>query len=131
MFRFAQCYVAAIALGAGMPAAAIAQESTCRTGLFAQQESFAQARVAEKRRTFFYRDTDGCPTRAGVTDECRSISYVIEGDMLVTGRSLGEFVCAFFPNDRGGTERSLRARCLSTTRWKGAGASGCSIGSPR
>ena len=113
MFRSILSWMTAIGLAAGLPAAALAQDTTCRNGLFAQQEGFAQARVSEPRRTFFYEDMDGCPTRAGALDACRSNSYVIEGDMLVIGRSLGDFVCAFFPNDVGGTAGWIRRNRLT------------------
>lgn len=100
--------LAALALIAGGHAAASANDDMCRKGLFTHQDNLAQARVSEKRRTFFYEDTDGCPTRAGALDECRTDSYVIEGDTLVVGRSLGDFVCALFPKGGGGTAGWIR-----------------------
>ena len=118
MLRSVPGWMIALGLAAGLPAAALAQDTTCRNGLFAQQEGFAQARVSEPRRTFFYEDMDGCPTRAGALDACRSNSYVIEGDMLVIGRSLGDFVCAFFPNDVG--DFVGKAAAIATIRWAAA-----------
>lgn len=80
------------------PVAALAEDTTCRGGLFTRQASFAQATVTQPQ-AFFHTDTDGCPT----SGQCRTNSYVIDGDALVIGRRIGDFVCAFFPNDSGGT----------------------------
>ncbi|MEL7691776.1 hypothetical protein [Citromicrobium bathyomarinum] len=91
------------------PVAAQAEDTTCRNGLFADGEGFRQARVTAKR-AFFYEDTDGCPT----ADACRTRSYVIAGDILVVdGRQGGGFVCAFYPNDGGGTAGWLRMEDLA------------------
>lgn len=94
MFR----WTIALGLMAGVPAAALAQDSTCRSGLFTRQAAFAQAEVTASK-AFFRKDTGGCPSG----EDCRSNSYVVEGDAVVIGRRLGEYVCAFYPNDDGGT----------------------------
>jgi len=98
---------------AAMPAAALAQDTTCRNGLFTKGDGFRQAQVTAKR-AFFHEDTSGCPQEG----TCRTRSYVIEGDSLVIGRSMGGFVCAFFPNDAGGTAgwiEASRLRILPTS----------------
>ena len=125
----------ALGLATFAPVAALAQDTTCRGGLFTQQDGFAQARVSEKRRTFFYEDMDGCPLLEGSLDACRTNSYVIEGDRLVVGRSLGDFVCAFYPNYSGGTAGWIRRdrlaieatdRAPPLSRWEGDWTDGAS-----
>ena len=106
------------------PAAALAEDTTCRNGLFTRGDGFRQASVTTKR-AFFHEDMNGCPMGTG----CRTNSYVIEGDKLVIdGRRIGGFVCAFYPNDVGGTAgwvEASRLRIVPTdaaptlARWKG------------
>ncbi len=124
-------WLVAAALAAGIQATAFAQDTTCRNGLFADGEGFRQAQVTAKR-AFFHEDSDGCPT-AGA---CRTRSYVIRGDALVIdGRKLGDFVCAFYPNDVGGTAGWIKASLLrieladttpAASRWEGAWTDGAS-----
>lgn len=92
-----------LVLALALPVAAQAAEDdgTCRNGLFAEQNQvFGLARVAGKGRLHFLEDRDGCPA---ATAACQQKAFVIAGDRLVTGRSKGEFVCAFFPNKVGGS----------------------------
>lgn len=100
MNRFrALVFVLALAL----PGVAVAAEDdgTCRNGLFAEQNpTLGLARVAGKGRLHFLEDMDVCPA---ATAACQQKAFVIVGDRLVTGRSKGQFVCAFFPNKVGGT----------------------------
>ena len=49
MLRKAVRWALALGLAAGVPATAFAQDTTCRTGLFTHQESFAQAQVTSQR----------------------------------------------------------------------------------
>ena len=123
MLRKAVRWALALGLAAGVPATAFAQDTTCRTGLFTHQESFAQAQVTSQR-AFFYEDAEGCP----LSGECRSSSYVIRGDEVVIGRRIGDFVCAFYPNEGGGTAGWLKIGSLSIhpldatpplARWRG------------
>jgi len=115
---------------AAMPAAALAQDTTCRNGLFTKGDGFRQAQVTAKR-AFFHEDTSGCPQEG----TCRTRSYVIEGDSLVIGRSMGGFVCACVPNEAGGTAgwiEASRLRILPTdsapplSRWEGGWSDGAS-----
>ena len=95
------------------PVAAQAEDTTCRNGLFADGEGFRQAQVRMPGRTFFHEDTDGCPVRPANGAGCRTNSYVIEGDALVIdGRRIGNYVCAFYPNDQGGTAGWIEVTAL-------------------
>jgi hypothetical protein len=98
-----RCWILGLVLAFGVPGAALAEEDdgTCRNGLFAEQNKvFGLARVAGKGRLHFLDDRDGCPA---ATVACQQKAFVIAGDRLVTGRSKGQFVCAFFPNQVGGS----------------------------
>tara|TARA_B100000678_G_scaffold163058_1_gene136241 strand:- start:122 stop:775 length:654 start_codon:yes stop_codon:yes gene_type:complete len=116
---------------AGTPALALAQDTTCRGGLFTRDGDFAQAQVITAR-AFFHEDVDGCPA----SGDCRKRSFVIAGDQLVIdGRRIGGFVCAFYPNDSGGTAgwiEASRLRMMASDaapprqRWEGAWTDGAS-----
>ncbi|WP_370178018.1 hypothetical protein [Alteriqipengyuania sp.] len=130
MLRKLNIATIAVATALFAPAAAAAQDTTCRTGLFTQGEGFRQAQITAKR-AFFYKDADGCPQASG----CRSNSYVIDGDNLVVGRRIGDFVCAFYPSTQGGTAGwinigALHIRPLDArpplARWLGAWSDGMS-----
>lgn len=98
-----RCWILGLVLAVALPAAAQAEvdDGTCRNGLFAEQNKvFGLARVAGKGRLQFLEDSDGCPA---ATAACQQKAFVIPGDRLVTGRSKGQFVCAFFPNKVGGS----------------------------
>lgn len=87
-----------------MSAAAAARDFddiSCRNGLFADYPPFQVAEVTGSERAYFLDDLDGCPA----APDCRTASqpYVVAGDRLVLGRVTGDFVCAYFYNDVGGT----------------------------
>ncbi|TGR16042.1 hypothetical protein EN840_35500, partial [Mesorhizobium sp. M8A.F.Ca.ET.197.01.1.1] len=52
-------------------------------------------------RLYLLGDMDGCPAKG--EPACRQRGYVINGDTVVTGRDLGRYRCAFFPNKVGGS----------------------------
>lgn len=86
--------------------AAIASEMvdpmSCRNGAFpSEQSDFALAKVVGTPRLFLLGDMDGCPAKG--EPACRQRSYVISGDTVLTGRDIGRFRCAFFPNKGGGS----------------------------
>lgn len=97
---FAKRVVPLLALLAapGIAPASAAADDFCRNGLFPKEPPFALARITDER-AFFHDDIDGCP-QAG---DCRSRSYVIEDDVVLTGRTSGGFTCAFYPGANGGT----------------------------
>ncbi|KAF1013344.1 MAG: hypothetical protein GAK31_03493 [Stenotrophomonas maltophilia] len=80
----------------------LADNGSCRNGAFpSQQSDFALARVVGTPRVYLLGDSDGCPGRG--EPACRQRSYVVNGDTVVTGRDLGRYRCAFFPNKVGGS----------------------------
>jgi hypothetical protein len=83
------------------PVLAQEDDGSCRNGMFAEENNeFGVARVVGAGRLYFLQDLDGCPN---ATAACRQRAYVITGDRLVTGRSKGAYVCAYFPNSGGGS----------------------------
>jgi hypothetical protein len=93
----------ALALAIGQAGTALAQtdDGFCRNGMFAEENTtFGLARIVGKGKSRFYEDMKGCPV---ATAACLQKSYVLPGDRVVTGRSKGEFVCAFYPNKVGGS----------------------------
>ena len=88
------------------PLAALASDLTdggsCRNGAFpSEQSGFALAKVVGTPRLYLLGDMDGCPAKG--EPACRQRSYVVSGDTVVTGRDLGGYRCAFFPNKVGGS----------------------------
>jgi hypothetical protein len=57
--------------------------------------------VVDAPRLYLLGDMDGCPAKG--EPACRQRSYVVNGDTVVTGRDLGRYRCAFFPNKVGGS----------------------------
>lgn len=118
-----------LALLAPLPAAAfeMADDGACRNGAFpTEQSDFAVALVAGDARLYLLGDSDGCPAKG--EPACRQRSYVVGGDTLVTGRTLGGYRCAFYPNTVGGSAgwvdvrrlQPLPARAAPTLRdWVG------------
>lgn len=76
------------------------EDLSCRNGDFPTgQQSFGLAKVSGTGRLNFLGDMDGCPSEEA---RCRQRAYVVEGDVLLTGRSHGRYVCVFFANRGGG-----------------------------
>ena len=95
------CLLAAL-LPASAFASDIADGGACRNGAFPSQQSrFALARVVDAPRLYLLGDMEGCPAKG--EPACRQRSYVVNGDTVVTGRDLGRYRCAFFPNKVGGS----------------------------
>ena len=80
---------------------AAAEDLDCRNGSFPTEEkAIGLARVEGAAHLNFLNDTDGCPNDEA---RCRQRAYVVGGDVLLTGRGHGSYVCAFFPNRVGGS----------------------------
>lgn len=94
--------VPALLATCALPGPALAQDADfCRNGLFGEENhDYGVAEVAGSGRLYFLDDMDGCPNTAPA---CRQRAYVIPRDRVVTGRTKGDYVCAYFPNDGGGT----------------------------
>jgi len=98
----------AILLGllAATAARAADEDLSCRNGGFPSEEkTIGLAQVVGADRLNFLTDTDGCP---GEDVRCRQRAYVVGGDVLLTGRGHGPYVCAFFPNRGGGSAGWVR-----------------------
>jgi hypothetical protein len=102
--------IAALALMAASAARA-ADDGTCRNGDFpTEQDRFGLAQVTGAGHLPFLGDTNGCPNE---TVACHGGGYVVTGDVLLTGRSQGAYVCAFYPNRGGGSAGWVRADRLA------------------
>jgi hypothetical protein len=86
--------------------AAELDELLCRNGAFSTEQAvFSLAKVTGRDRLFFLDDMNGCPSEEA---QCRQRGFVVMGDMLLTGRSQGPYICAFYPNRGGGSAGWVR-----------------------
>lgn len=71
-------------------------DNWCRQGFFTRDSTDFAVGVAKGRKetkTYFHRDDiETCPDMAS----CRTKSYVVAGDKVITNRKRGGFVCAWF-----------------------------------
>ena len=88
-------------LAFGASAALAQDDAMCRNGLFPAEKQFAVARIGGSDRAYFYSDEGGCPVTNSA--DCSTKSYLVPGDTIVFSRIRNRFVCAFFPDDSGGT----------------------------
>lgn len=86
-----------------MPAlAATPDEGWCRNGDFTTKNpDFGLAVVNRKVRAHVLTDMNGCPN---AERRCRAGYHLNPGKRVVTGRSAGKYVCAYFPYADGGGE---------------------------
>ena len=73
----------------------------CRNGAFTRDsKAFGLARVKGEKgsRVYFYGEEEGCP---GPAAKCRQKAYLIPGDEVITSRTFGEWVCAWYQPARG------------------------------
>jgi hypothetical protein len=73
----------------------------CRNGVFARDsKEFGLARVRGEKgaRVYFYGEEEGCP---GPAAKCRRKAYLVPGDEVVTSRTFGDWVCAWYQPARG------------------------------
>ena len=111
--------VALLALAAASGAHADDGDNTCRNGDFpSSQAPFGLAQVTGAARLYFLEDSDGCPNAEA---RCRQRAYVVTGNTLITGRSQGDYVCAFFPNRVGGSAGWVPGARLAATPVPAAG----------
>lgn len=74
-------------------------ENWCREGFFSREsESFSVGMVKPRRSNFFSDDGKNCPSSS-----CRTSSYVVRGDTVITNKSFGRYTCAWFTSSQGGT----------------------------
>lgn len=80
-------------------------DNTCRQGLFTSESDDFGLGVVKKvtkgaGRAYFYDDmSDDCPEAAS----CRTKSYIVPGDKVITNRKRGDFVCAWYTPKKGWT----------------------------
>jgi hypothetical protein len=93
---------AAIALAIPTAAAAADEDDGfCRNGGFPIENStFGVATIQGAGRAYLLDDMNGCPN---ASPKCQTHTYLITGDRVVTGRTRGGYVCAYFPNKGGGS----------------------------
>ncbi|HWS89789.1 MAG TPA: hypothetical protein VN282_22670 [Pyrinomonadaceae bacterium] len=73
----------------------------CRNGAFTRDsKEFGLARVRGEKgsRVHFYGEEEGCP---GPDVKCRRKAYLVPGDEVITSRTFGDWVCAWFQPARG------------------------------
>ena len=73
----------------------------CRNGAFTRDsEEFKLARVngARGARAYFSGEEEGCP---GASAKCRQKAYLVPGDEVLTSRTFGDWVCAWYQPARG------------------------------
>lgn len=82
-------------------ATAAEDDGFCRNGGFpSEQSSFALGKVIGSGHLDLLTDMNGCPSS---TKKCNGFGYVLPGDVVITGRTQGAYVCAFYPNRSGGS----------------------------
>jgi hypothetical protein len=73
----------------------------CRNGAFTRDsKEFGIARIKGEKgaRAYFYGEDEGCP---GPAAKCRQKAYVVPGDEVITSRTFGDWVCAWYQPARG------------------------------
>ena len=73
----------------------------CRNGAFTRDsKEFGLARVKGEKgsRVYFYGEEEGCP---GPAAKCRQKAYLVPGDEVLTARTFGDWVCAWYQPARG------------------------------
>ena len=76
-------------------------ENWCREGFFTQEtKTFGVGFVKPKagNRTYFYNDD---PSKCPAASSCRSKSYLVKQDRVITSKTLGDHVCGWFTGSKG------------------------------
>jgi hypothetical protein len=73
---------------------------SCSNGSFPTERAVGLAKVSGGERLVFLKDSDGCPNAQA---SCLQRAYVVGGDQLLTGRTYGAYICAFYPSPGGGS----------------------------
>jgi hypothetical protein len=105
-------FIAVTLLAASDASASGGDAYMCRNGLFSSDvQTLTLMRAVGKPRTYFLwdKDTAGCPSD---TKSCRH-SYVLPGQEVIAGKASGDFICAFYPNQVGGSAGWVSAHALA------------------
>jgi hypothetical protein len=73
----------------------------CRNGAFARDSKelgLARVRGGKGSRVYFHGEEEGCP---GPAAKCRRKAYLVPGDEVLTSRTFGDWVCAWYQPARG------------------------------
>jgi hypothetical protein len=92
MFIFAIMVSSVFAQIAGNP------ENLCRNGIFptdSEDYSIGTIKAKKRERVYFYDDSRKCPK----DKNCRLRTYLVKGDEVLTSRTYGNFVCAWYQRD--------------------------------
>ncbi|HQZ96641.1 MAG TPA: hypothetical protein PLP21_10000 [Pyrinomonadaceae bacterium] len=76
-------------------------ENWCREGFFTQEtKTFGVGFVKPKagNRTYFYNDD---PSKCPAASSCRSKSYLVKQDRVITSKTFGDHVCGWFTGSKG------------------------------
>jgi hypothetical protein len=78
-----------------------ADDPYCRNGDFSsEQKTFALGKVIGSGHLDLLSDMNGCPSEG---KQCNGLGYVLPGDVVITGREHGAYVCVLYPNRFGGS----------------------------
>jgi hypothetical protein len=96
--------------------AEVADDGFCRNGGFPSENKDFGLSVVTAGRAYLLDDMDGCPS---ASDRCRQRAYVVQGNEVLTGRTKGDYVCAYFPNKGGGSagwidRKQLKSQAVET-----------------
>src|SRR6516225_1135089 len=73
-------------------------DNWCRNGAFPETDFpfLGLARVTTSGKVNFIKDFyPECPTKP---ERCQGRAYLVPGDIVATGHSYGDYICAYFPN---------------------------------
>lgn len=98
--------LAIIALASSQAFAQLAgnPDNWCREGFFTREtKNFGVGFVKPKagQRAYFYTDD---PTICPVAASCRTTSYTVAGDAIITSKNYKDFVCGWFTSSKGGVK---------------------------
>jgi hypothetical protein len=70
----------------------------CREGFFTREsQQFGVGFVKSARGYFYTDDQEKCPA----SQSCRTRSYVVKGDTVITSKRFGEYTCGWFSSSKG------------------------------
>lgn len=76
-------------------------DNWCREGLFTRETKDFGVGFVKAAKTSFHDDQKtNCPAAAG----CKTTSYVVKGDTIITNKKFGAFTCGWFTSAKGGVK---------------------------
>ncbi len=92
-----------LAISVAAPPSAAVDLGDCRNGGFpSENPDFGLAVVTGAGSAYLLYDMEGCPNPS---PQCKKASegYVVPRDRVITGRTKGDYICAYFPSRGGGS----------------------------